>query len=164
MLAELNAVRQKAAKELCDKGERIDMTLDSGAAICAMPPDCAVGVPLIPLENPKEYTAANGEPIVEKGIRTPNLEFSNGDVGQIPFRVMDVNKTLLAVSACVKAKNRVVFQPDEFGGCYVETLTKDTPPLKPKGRAKRVFERNGVYKLQAWVTNKSPNDRLGKRR
>ena len=156
MLAELNAV--KVSRVLPEeKCERIDMTLDSGAAICAMPPDCAASVPLVPLSNPKEYTAANGETIVEKGIRTPNLEFANGDVGQIPFRVMDVNKTLLAVSACVKAKNRVVFQPDEFGGCYIETLTKDAPQLKPKGRAKKVFEKNGVYKLQAWVTKKEPN-------
>ena len=38
MLAELNAV--KASRVLPEeKCERIDMTLDSGAAICAMPPD-----------------------------------------------------------------------------------------------------------------------------
>ena len=120
----------------------------------------ATKVELKPVANPREYTAANGGCMKEHGTRTPNLEFNNGDVGQIEFRVLDVHKPLLAVSAAVKAKHRVVFQPEEYGGCYIEQLDKNAPPLKPKGRAKKVFERNGGYVLPAWVTDKKPKKQL----
>ena len=157
-LKELNSL--KSSVQTAYKGERLDLTVDSGAAVCALPPDRATKVALRPVAKPREFVAANKGCMKEYGQRTPNLEFNNGDVGQIAFSVMDVHKPLLGVSATVKAKHRVVFQPEEYGGCYIEQLDKSTPPLKPKGRAKKVYERNGGYVLPAWVTDKQPKRQM----
>ena len=40
----------------------------------------------------------------------------------------------LAVSAVVKARNRVVFQPDDWGGCYTQDLAMGRPrTVRPLG-------------------------------
>ena len=149
------------------KGERLDVTVDSGAAVSALPLDKAPGVTLQAIPNPREYTAASGHAVHEHGIKVPSVEFLDGSVGQIKFHVLDVNKPLLAVSAAVNNKgakgvnqHRVVYQPDAYGGCYIESLDKNSQPMKPKGRAKKIFERNGTYKMPVWVTNKKSSGRL----
>ncbi len=43
----------------------------------------------------------------------------------------------------MKAGNRVVHQPESYGLSYIESLTT--------GRKKRIYERNGIYVLPAWV-------------
>ena len=54
-------------------GERIDLTIDSGCAACALPMQ----------EKNRDlgkYIAANAERIRELGLKTPTLKFQNGHV------------------------------------------------------------------------------------
>ena len=126
------------------RGERLDLTIDSGAAVCGLPKDMAKSVQLESLPGKgQEYTAANGATIEEVGTKTPTLTFQNGDVEKLKFRVMDVHKPLVAVSKIVAAGNKVVFQLEGSGGSYIESLAT--------GKRKKVYEKNGVYVLPSWV-------------
>ena len=136
----------------------MNITIDSAAAACALPADCA---PDVPVEKPtgpeKHFIAAEGTEIKMIGTKTLTHAFLDGSADKLKWNVMEkVRKPLGAVSAMVKAKNRVVFQPEEYGGCYIEKLQTSTPKLKPKGRAKKVFERNGVYELPSWIVPHKP--------
>ena len=94
-----------------EMGERIDLTIDSGCAACALP----VGVVGIQELNraPQEYIAANAEKIRELGFKTPTLKFQNGDVQNLKFSVMDkLHKPLVATCKVLAAGNRIVLQPE----------------------------------------------------
>ena len=58
-------------------GERIDLTIDSGCAACALPVGVAsaVGMPMLN-RTPQEQVAANAEKIRELGFKTPTLSNS----------------------------------------------------------------------------------------
>ena len=66
---------------------RIDFTIDSGCAACAVPVGVASAVGMRELtRDPREYIAANAERIRELGFKTPTLNFQNGDVQSLKFR------------------------------------------------------------------------------
>ena len=96
-------------------GERIDLTIDSGCAACALPVGVASAVGMQELNRtPQEYIAANAEKIRELGFKTPTLKFQNGDVQNLKFSVMDkLHKPLVAACKVVAAGNRIVMQPRE---------------------------------------------------
>ena len=123
-------------------GERIDLTIDSGCAVCALPVDVTSTVGMQELNRtPQEYIAANAERIRELGFKTLTLKFQNGDVQNLKFSVMDkLQKPLVAACKVVAAGNRIVLQPD---GSFIEDVRSK--------RRKRIFERNGVYVLPCWV-------------
>ena len=123
-----------------------------------MPPGCAKDVPVEKCNGPeKHFIAAEGTEIKMIGTKVLTHAFLDGSADRLKWNVMEkVRKPLGAVSAMVKAKNRVVFQPAEYGGCYIEKLSKGKQPLKPKGPAKKVFERNGVYELPSWIVPNRP--------
>ena len=137
-----------------EKGERLDLTIDSGCAACGLPVSAASEVTMQELTGPaQEYVAANAEKIRELAVKTPTLRFQNGDVQSLKFRVMDkLHKPLVAASKVVAAGNRIVLQPEKHGGSYIEDIgTK---------RRKRIFERNGVYVLPCWVVKQNATKRL----
>ena len=109
---------------------------------------------------PQVYIAANAEKIRELGFTTPTLKFQNGDAHYLKFSVMDkLHKPLVAACKVVAAGNRIVMQPENQGGSFIEDV-------RPK-RRKRIFERSGVYVLPCWVVKQNlqklvkscPNDR-----
>ena len=60
---------------------RINPTIESGCAACALPVGVASAVGMQELNRtPQEYIAANAEKIRELGFKTPALKFPNGDV------------------------------------------------------------------------------------
>ena len=124
------------------------MTIDSGSAVCGLPKDSAEEVEMEELIGPaKEYLAANAESIAELGAKTPTLEFQNGDVERLRFKVMDkLHKPLVAASKVVNAGNRVVLQQERHGGSYIENLKTS--------RRKKIYEKNGVYVLPSWIVSK----------
>ena len=70
--------------------ERIDLTIDSGCAVCALLVGVASTVGMQELNRtPQVYIAANAEKIRELGFKTPTLKFENGDVQNLKFRAMD---------------------------------------------------------------------------
>ena len=79
-------------------GERIDLTVGSGCAACALPVGVASAVGMEELNRtPQGYIAANAEKIRELGFKIPTLEFQNGDVQGLKFSVMGkLHKPLVA--------------------------------------------------------------------
>ena len=62
-------------------GERIDLTIDSGCAACALLVGVASSVGLQELNRtPQEYIAANAEKIRELGFKTPTLKLQSDSV------------------------------------------------------------------------------------
>ena len=103
-------------------GERIDLTIDSGCAACALP----VGV------------ASTVGMLRELGFKTPALKFQNGDVQNLKFSVMDrLHKPLVAACKLVAAGNRIVMQPETQGGSFIGDVRSK--------RRKRIFERNREF-------------------
>ena len=97
------------------------------------------------------YSAAEGTEIKELGTNTLQHAFQDDSIKQEKWKVAGVKEALMAVSAAVRAKNRVVFQPDEWGGKYLEDLTAGKPVVvKPRGKCKRIYEREGKYILPTW--------------
>ena len=130
-------------------GERIDLTIGSSCAACALPVGGASAVGMQELNrDPQEYIAANAERIRELGFKTPTLKYQNGDVQSLKFSVMDkLHKQLVAAS-----KVRIVLQPEDQGGSYLEDVRSK--------RRQRIFERNGVYVLPCWVVKGTSQKRL----
>ena len=100
--------------------ERIDLTIDSGCAACALPVGVASTVGMQELnKTPQEYIAVNADKIRELGFKTPTLKFQNGDVQNLKFSVMDkLHKPLVAACKVVAAGNRIVLQPENQGGSF----------------------------------------------
>ena len=98
-------------------GERIDLTIDSGCAACA----------LLVVEILKSTLRQTLRKIRELGLKTPTLKFQNGDAQSLKFSVLDkLHKPLMAACKVVAAGNRIVLQPE-----------KDVRSM----RRKRIFER-----------------------
>ena len=132
---------------------RIDLTIDSGCAACALPVGVASAVGVQELDDPREYIAANAERIRELGFRTPSLKFQNSDVQSLKFSVMaKLNKPLVAAIKVVAAGNIIVLQPEDQGGSFFEDVRSK--------RRKRIFERNGVCVLPCWVVKGNSQKRL----
>ena len=100
------------------------MTIDSGCDACALPVGVASTVGMQELNRPpREYIAANAEKIRELGFKTPTLKFQNGDVQNLKFSVMDkLHKPLVAACKVVAAGNRIVLQPKNQGGSFIEDM------------------------------------------
>ena len=120
---------------------RLDLTVDSGSAVHALPRDAASQYPTEKGEQ-REFRAASGHSVSALGKRTPKFTFQNRTSGNIEFTVMDVSKPLLSVAKIVSKGYRVVFD-DGGDGSYI--LNKKT------GEWKRIYERHGVYVLPAWL-------------
>ena len=95
-------------------GERIDLTIDSGCAACALLMGIASPVGMQELSRtPQEYSAANAVKIRELGFKSPTLKFQNGDVQNLKFGVMDkLHKPMVAsqqaIGSCCSLKTMVV--------------------------------------------------------
>ena len=135
-------------------GERIDLTIDSDCAACALLVGVASGVGMQELNRaPHKHIAANGEKIRELGFKTPELKFQNGNVQNLKFSVMDkLHKSLVAACKVVAAGNRIVLQPESQGGSFIEDVRSK--------RRKRIFERNEVYVLPCWLVKQNSQKRL----
>ena len=55
---------------------------------------------------------------------------------------MPVRRPIISVSRMVALGNTVVFRPEGQGGSFIKTKA---------GEVKRVFSRNGVFEVPAWV-------------
>ena len=71
---------------------------------------------------------------------------------QVSERLDKLHKPLVATSRVVAAGNRIVLQPEDQGGSYIEDVRSK--------RRKRIFERNGVYVLPCSVVKGNSQKRL----
>ena len=80
-------------------------------------------------------------------------KFQNGDVESLKFSVMDkLHKPLVVACMVVAAGNRIVLQPENQGGSFIEDV-------RSKHR-KRIFERSGENVLPCWVVKQTSQKRL----
>ena len=73
------------------------------------------------------------------------LGFANGQQYGSNWEVAEVQRPLLSVSRCVSRGNYVWFAPEELGGSGIYNY--------PTGRMMKVWERDGVYVLPAWIAD-----------
>ena len=120
--------------------ERLDLTVDSGAAVSAIPRDAAKSFPTVQDKEPKNYTSASGHAVPTLGSKRTVLRFQSGKTGAVEFDVMDVPKPLLSVSKVLQKGYWVIFDTD----CsYIEN--------KVTGEWFKLYERGGVFVLPSWL-------------
>ena len=122
------------------RAEKMDILVDSGASVSAIPRDAASNYPIVATKSLPQYRAANGTLVYNEGDRVVTSRLSDGTRQNMRFTVMDVQRPIASVSRIVHAGHKVVF---DAGGSYIENTTT--------GTQLRVFERDGVYVLPARV-------------
>ena len=106
---------------------------DSGAADCVIPKSLFPEIP-VKTGGPKvgmRYTAANGKPIYNEGVKTLVGKTREGQSKRIDFEVAEVNKPLASLRKIVKKGHRIVLDDAEGDGGYIEN--------------KATKERTGIY-------------------
>ena len=127
-----------------DRLERIDIAVDSGAAVSAIGPQVCQDYPVMEHESSgRLYVAANGTRITDLGRRTPSLWTDDGQVVSAGFSVTNVRRPLLSVSQAVSKGMRIVFDSESNGGSWME--------CKKTGRRMKLEQRNGIFVMRAWV-------------
>ena len=131
--------------------EKVDVTVDSGAAEFVMPQDTCEEIPIVPTEaskNNMHFRVANGQRIPNYGMRHVKGLDELGRSSGFKAQVTDVGGVLGAVSKMTEAGNIVIF--DEVGGHKIIN--------RKSGRVTPMRKENGVFKTTLWVpTNKRNN-------
>ena len=123
-------------------GEKITVTIDSGAVDSVGPKTMATDLPIRDTPASRaglKYRAANGTTIDNLGEKAIQGVTKQGNKVGMTFQVANVTKPLGAVRAMLAAGNKVVF---EAGNSYIQdkTRTIKTP----------IEERNGAYVFDIW--------------
>jgi len=125
--------------------ERVNILIDSGAGVNALPLQAAASVaarPMAPGER-TEYVTASGGLVRAEGTKRCTVDFLRGEPMNINFTSMGVRRPIASVSKMVGQGLHVVFAPESAGGSYVYTPRT--------GESKRIFARNGVYEMPVWI-------------
>ena len=131
--------------------EKIDLTLDSGAAETVGNKESVRNVK-VRRDNGREgvnYRAANVTTMPNYGEQRLEWESLDGQKGGINIQITDTTKVLASVGKICEAGNRVVFEPD---GGYVERI-KD-------GSRTRFAKQGSVYVLEMWVRARNSEDQI----
>ena len=81
-----------------------------------------------------KYTAANGKPIYNEGVKTLFCKTKEGQRKKINFEVADVNKPLASLRKIVKNGHRIVLDDDIPGGGHIlHKASGKLIPLEKKG-------------------------------
>jgi len=124
---------------------KLKVMADSGAADCVIPRNMFKEIPMR-ADGPKvgtKYTAANGKPIFNEGVRTLIGKTQEGHNKRIDFEVADVNKPLAGLRRIVSKGHRVVLDDAEGQGGYIEN--------KSTKQRTGIYVENGVYKFDLYV-------------
>ena len=118
--------------------------IDSGAAESVLPKDWCPQAALLKGESfGKNYTAANGSAIKNRGEKIVSMMTQEGQWKNLKFQVCDVTRPLASVSKIVEAGHTVVFNPSWKGGSYILNLqTREKTWLA---------QRDGVFVLDAKI-------------
>ena len=81
---------------------------------------------LVHCQWPREHIAANAERVRELGFKTRTLKFQNGDVQSLKLSVMEkLHEPLVAASKVVAPGNRIVLQPEDQDGSFLEDVRSE---------------------------------------
>ena len=113
-------------------GERIDLTIDSGCAACALAVGVASAVGMPMLNRTARVDCCKCREDSRAWIQDSHtVKFQIGDVQNSKFSVMDkLHKPLVAACKVVAAGNRIVLQPENqcdsfIEGCALEAQETD---------------------------------------
>ena len=120
--------------------QRVDLTLDSGAACTVVPPSLCPKLPLMPVARPRTFRTATAEPVVEQGHKELQLTSQAGINLRLNSSVVDVHKPLLAASAVVDAGGAVFLEKDN-----------SWMRLGKSEHWEPLLEQNGLFVLPVWV-------------
>ena len=132
--------------------ERIELTVDSGAAETICPASMACSIATTP--GPKKaqgvnYTCAGGRRLPNLGEKKCMMSTSESRaIRGLTMQVADINRPLLSVAKAVDAGNRVIFDRE---WSYIEDCTT--------GERTTIQRQGGLYVLEAWVKGKSESDK-----
>ena len=132
-------------KWLDEKRERVDITIDSGASTSMLPRDVATGHAIDTSGPPKSYKTAGKTTVYKDGDKALVCGFQNGTELQTKWEVGDIHRPLSSVSKMVRAGNTVCFDTEARGGSWIRN--------NATGNTLKVFERDGIYVLPAWIRN-----------
>jgi len=99
-----------------DDFEEIDVCVDSGASVSALPKDKCMDYPLIPTaasEAGRFYWSAKGEKVYDEGAKVPRCVSAEGDFYDLNFSSCDVRRALGSVSGMIHRGKKVVFDLDD---------------------------------------------------
>ena len=137
--------------EYPDKLEEVEVIVDSGAAVSALPTNMCRQYPVEwHADKGRKYYAVNGATVEDEGRRAPELITSDGKKRKIGFSVAGVRKALLSVSKSIDHGNRVIFDSD---GSYVEN--------KKSGETTAIERQNGVFTMKFWVAPRPVSGQSG---
>ena len=121
--------------------EKVEMTLDSGSAACALPPTIGTQFGIVPgSRNNKMYKTANGQKIADQGQRILHVRLKDLHKARLRFRIADVHKPLVSAHEVVKRGNKIVIDSN-----YAFMLNKAT------GIKTELVVKNGVYTFPVWL-------------
>ena len=124
--------------------ERIEFTVDSGAAETVIPSMSLKSVPTVSGEKHKngiEYESACGTKIPNEGEKKCLLSTADAPAEKpATFQVADIHKSLMSVSKMVDRGNTVCFGPE--GSWVFNPGTSEYTTLRRKG---------GLFVMDAWV-------------
>ena len=121
--------------------EKVEMTLDSGSAACALPPTVGTQFGIVPGScNQKMYKTANGQKIADQGQRVLQVRTKDLHKARMRFRVTDVHKPLVSAYEMVKRGNKIVL--DSKCSYFLNKAT---------GVKTELLVKNGVYTFLVWL-------------
>ena len=125
--------------------ERIDVTIDSGSAVSAIPEFVAKDWPMSACtEGPAAYTSASDHSVHVLGMKNPKLHFQNGMEANVALKVCSPLKKAIFSVARMNRAFRVVLDGDKS---YAE--------CKKTGAKIKIYVRGGVFVMPAWIRKPS---------
>lgn len=147
---EFTGVLEEESDVICAAGvewEKLEMTVDSGAAETICPATSASNVPTVPGAKMKQgvrYTCAGGKKLDNLGEKHCLMSTEESETQhRMTMQVAEVNRALLSVSRAVDGGNRVVFDQN---WSYIEN--------KRTGERTTIQRRGGLYVLETWIKSR----------
>ena len=123
--------------------EWVEIMVDLGASISALPLGIAENYRIAPPKTLTKYRTANGHIMFNRGDKNIIATLPGGVTKKMTFAVMKVNRPIASVSKIVKAGHSVTFSPEES---YI---------LESGGRKIPLRECNGIYLMWAKIEDPS---------
>lgn len=143
-------ITEESDEPVCMAGqewERIELTVDSGAAETICPVSVAKTIATQPgakMAQGAKYTCEGGRKLPNLGEKRCTLSTNDSrTMRSITMQVADVNRPLLSVAKSVDAGNRIVFDRE---WSYIED--------RQTGEGTTLTRQGGLHILDAWVKGK----------
>ena len=119
-----------------------------------LPRGVAAHHPMRPNTSAKTYTTASKTVIARDGEKDLVCGFMTGKDLKTTWEVGDIHRPLSSVSRMVKQGHAVWFDTEENGGSGVYNYAT--------GEKMKIFEKDGIYVLPAWIKSPAAGSGFGR--